>query len=36
LTTILFRHGQLHHVGMMTFSAALFIDRCTKLRQGGA
>jgi hypothetical protein len=30
LTTILLRHGQLHHVGI-TFSDG----RCTKLRQGG-
>jgi len=26
----------MHHVGMITFSDALFIGRCTKLRQGGA
>jgi len=36
LTTILPQHRQLHHVGMIKFSDALFIGRCTKLRQGGA
>ena len=36
LTTILLRHGQLHHVGMITFSDALFIGRSTKLPQGRA
>jgi hypothetical protein len=29
LTTILLRHSQSHHVGMITFSDALFIGRCT-------
>ena len=36
LTTILHRHDQLHHVGDRHVSDALFIGRCTKLRQGGA
>ena len=26
----------MHHVGMITFSDALFVGRCTRLRQGGA
>jgi hypothetical protein len=33
LITILLRHGQLHHAGMITFADALFIGRCNKLRQ---
>jgi hypothetical protein len=36
LMTILLRHRQLHHVGMITFSDTLLIGRCIELRRAGA
>jgi hypothetical protein len=36
LTTILLRHRQLHHMGMIKSSDALFIGRCARQHQGGA
>jgi hypothetical protein len=33
-TTILIQHRQLHHVGMIKSSDALFVGRCARLRQG--